>query len=320
MRPATGPAGEQVVAIDLGGTKIAAAAVDRQGACGPVITRPTPAREGPDQVLATVADAVRQVGDSSPGIIAAGVGAAGVIDAACGTVLSATDAITDWSGTRIADALRQALNLPVVVDNDVNAHAAGEAWLGGGRGCRSVLMTTVGTGVGGAVVLNGQPLHGAHHVGGEIGHAPARGAEHLPCGCGRRGHLEAIASGPGLLRHYHSIGGDIALADTREVFERASVADPLAARAVRDAASALGTCLAGLIMLLDPDVVVVGGGLAESGELWWEPMESALRAELIDIVASVPVKPAELGGKAALVGAAHRAWNELDSETRKAAL
>lgn len=320
MRPAAGLAAEQVVAIDLGGTKIAAAAVDRQGACGPVITRPTPAREGPDQVLAAIAEAVREVSDTTPRIIGAGVGAAGVIDAASGTVLSATDAITDWSGTRIADALGQALNLPVAVDNDVNAHAAGEAWLGAGQGCRSVLMTTVGTGVGGAVILDGQPVHGAHHVGGEIGHAPARGAEHLPCGCGRRGHLEAIASGPGLLRHYHSMGGDRAVADTREVFKRARVADTVALRAVREAASALGTCLAGLIMLMDPDVVVVGGGLAEAGQLWWRPMESALRCELIDIVASVPVKPAELGGKAALVGAAHRAWQQLGTETPRAAL
>lgn len=319
MSHAADRAAEQVAAIDLGGTKIAAAAVDRQGACGPVVTRPTPAREGPDRVLDAIVEAVRQVSDTSSKIVAAGVGAAGVIDAASGTVLSATDAITDWQGTPIADALREALNLPVVVDNDVNAHAAGEAWIGAGRGCRSVLMATVGTGVGGAVVLDGEPLRGAHHVGGEIGHAPARGAEHLPCGCGHPGHLEAIASGPGLLRHYHSLGGDVAVADVREVFQRSRRAETVALRAVRDAASALGTCLAGLVMLMDPDVVVVGGGLAEAGELWWEPMEAALRRELIDIVASVPVKSAELGGSAALVGAAHRAWKELCFETSKAA-
>lgn len=320
MQPAAARATEQVVAIDLGGTKIAAAVVDRQGACGPVLTRPTPAREGPDRVLAAMADTVRQVSDTSSRIVAVGVAAAGIIDAASGTVLSATDAITDWPGTRIADGLGRTLDLPVVVDNDVNAHAAGEAWLGAGQGCRSMLMITIGTGVGGAVILHGRPLHGAHHVAGEIGHAPARGAEHLRCGCGHRGHLEALASGPGLLRHYHSLGGDVAVGDARAVIERARIGETAALQAVRDAASALGTSLAGLIMLLDPEVVVVGGGLAEAGDLWWEPMESALRSELIDIVVSVPVRPAELGGKAPLVGAAHRAWNELGSASPEASL
>lgn len=299
----------RVVAVDLGGTKIAAAAVDRSGRCGPVVTRPTPARQGPDRVLAAIGDLVREVADTCPTVVAAGVGAAGVIDADTGTVLSATDAITDWPGTRIADALGQDLSMPVVVDNDVNAHAAGEAWLGAGRGSRSVLMVALGTGVGGAVVFDGQPLHGARHVAGEIGHTPARGAEHLACGCGRRGHLEAIASGPGLLRHYLSVGGEGAATDTRDLFERARAADPLARRAVREAAASLGSCLAGMVMLVDPDVIVVGGGLADAGEMWWQPMESTLRAELIDIAATVPVRPAELGSKAALVGAAHRAWS-----------
>ena len=299
---------ECVIAVDLGGTKIAVAAVDHEGRCGPVVTRPTPAHEGPDRVLAAIVDAVRQVMDTFPTVVAVGIGAAGVIDDATGTVLAATDAITDWPGTPIAEALTQALGLPVVVDNDVNAHAVGEAWLGAGRGAGNVLMVAIGTGVGGALVLDGQPLHGAHHVAGEIGHAPARGAEHLACGCGRTGHLEAIASGPGLLRHYHSVGGDVAVGDTREVVERARAGDPVALRAVREAASALGTCVAGFIMLSDPDVVVVGGGLAEAGDVWWEPMEAALRSELIDIVGQVPLRPAELGGAAALVGAAHRAW------------
>lgn len=308
---------EHVVAVDLGGTKIAVAAVDRDGHCGPVITRPTPAHEGPDRVLAAIADAVRQVMDTLPTVVAVGIGAAGVIDDRTGTVLAATDAITDWPGTNISEALRQALGLPVVVDNDVNAHAAGEAWLGAGRGATNVLMVAIGTGVGGAVILDGQPLHGGHHVAGEIGHVPARGAEHLTCGCGRPGHLEAIASGPGLLRHYHFRGGDIAVADTREVVERARLGDSVASRAVCEAASALGTCMAGFIMLSDPDVVVVGGGLTDAGDVWWEPMEAALRSELIDIVGQVPVRSAELGSAAALVGAAQRAWRGTEARSAR---
>jgi glucokinase len=92
------------------------------------------------------------------------------------------------------------------------------------------------------------------------------------------------------------------------VVDRARAGEPVALRSVRDAAAALGTCLAGFVMVTDPDVVVIGGGLVDAGDVWWEPMETALRAELIDIVREVPVKPAELGATAALVGAAHRAW------------
>lgn len=320
MSGGTADTGGQVIAVDLGGTKMAVARVDRHGTCGPVTTRPTPARQGPDSVLATVAEAVQKVAGTGPPVVAVGVGAAGVIDTATGTVVSATDAITGWPGTQIADVLHERLGLPVVVDNDVNAHAAGEAWLGAGRGARNVLLVAVGTGVGGAVVLNGQPLRGAHHAAGEIGHVPVRGAMHLRCACGRAGHLEALASGPGLLRHYHSLGGDPTLTDTRGVVERARAADELSLQVVRDAAAALGTCLAGVVTLLDPDVVVVGGGLAEAGEVWWEPMELVLRSELIDILADVAIKPAELGTNAALVGAGHLAWSLLTHDREEAPL
>jgi glucokinase len=251
-------------------------------------------------------------------VVAVAVGAAGVIDERSGRVLSATDAIAGWPGTELASGLQRLLDLPVFADNDVNAHAAGEAWLGAGRGARTVLVVAVGTGVGGAVVIDGQPLHGVHHVAGEVGHVPARGAEHLTCGCGRRGHLEAVASGTGLLQHYRSLGGRDEVADSRAVLERAAAGDEVASRAVEDAATALGTSLAGMVMLVDPDVVVVGGGLAEAGDLWWEPVERTLRAELVDVAADVPLRRAVLGGTAPLVGAARNAWHRLGPSTEDA--
>lgn len=301
-----------VVAVDVGGTKIAAAAVDHEGRCGLVSTRPTPSTQGPAAVLGAITDAVREVSDNHADVAAVAIGTAGVIDEATGTALSATDTITDWAGTRIAEELSATLSLPVIVDNDARTHAVGEVWLGAGRGAGSVLMLAIGTGIGGAVVLDGRPLRGAHHVAGEVGHVPARGAEHLTCPCGRRGHLEAMSSGPGLLRHYLSLGGDAQMPDTRHLLDRARAGDALAVRAVRESAAVLGTSLAGLVMLMDPDVVVLGGGLVDAGDVWWEPMEAALRAELIEVVADVPVRAAELGGSAALVGAARLAWNWLD--------
>ena len=297
-----------VVAVDVGGTKIAAAAVDHEGRCGLVSTRPTPSTQGPAAVLGAITDAVREVSENHAEVAAVAIGTAGVIDEATGTVLSASDTIIDWAGTRIAEELSATLCLPVVVDNDARAHAVGEVWLGAGRGAGSVLMLAIGTGIGGAAVLDGRPLRGAHHVAGEVGHIPARGAEHLICTCGRRGHLEAMSSGPGLLRHYLSLGGDAEMPDTRHLLDLARAGDALALRAVRESAAVLGAALAGLAMLIDPDVVVLGGGLVDAGDLWWEPMEAALRAELIEGVADVPVRPAELGGSAALVGRRPMAW------------
>lgn len=304
--------GRRVAAVDLGGTKTAACLVDADGDCGPVLTRPTPATAGPDAVLEQIAAMVRELAggrDQLETLVGVGVGAAGVIDANTGTVVSATEAIADWPGTNIADGLSHRLEeVRVVVDNDVNAHAAGESWLGAGHGHPRVLMVAVGTGVGGALVVGGLPVHGAHYVAGEIGHVPARGADHLRCPCGRPGHLEAISSGPGLVNHFRFLGGDLAHSDARQVVAAAEQGDGVAARAVHDAARALGLCLAGVVTVFDPDIVVVGGGMAEAGPRWWQAMEEALRAELIDALGSVPVVPSRLGGRAALVGAARLVW------------
>jgi glucokinase len=307
------PGAGRVAAVDLGGTKTAACLVDRAGVCGPVLTRPTPAMAGPERVLDHIAALIRDLTGNADGdrLVGVGVGSAGIIDTGTGRVVSATKAIAHWPGTNIAAGLKHRLGgVSVVVDNDVNAHAAGESWLGAGRGRRRVFMAAVGTGIGGALVVDGHPVRGAHHVAGEIGHIPARGADHLTCACGRPGHLEAIGSGPGLLHHFHSLGGDPAVCETRDIFAAVD-GDRVAARAVQDAAQALGRCLAGIRTTVDPEVVIIGGGMAGAGQVWWRPMDEALRAEVVDVLQPVPLVPAELGGQAALVGAARLAWTEL---------
>ncbi|MCA5892219.1 ROK family protein [Isoptericola sp. NEAU-Y5] len=319
-RPAEGGV---VVGVDLGGTKTAAAVVAADGSLGPVRTAPTPAASGPAAVLDAVAALVTEVvlaADAGTGgaglrLRALGVGAAGVIDVARGVVVSATETFPGWPGTDIAGGLRERLAalaapgpLDVVVENDVDAHAAGEAWLGAAAGARSALLVAVGTGVGGAVVLDGRPLRGAHHLAGEIGHAPVPGAEGLRCACGRPGHLEAVAAGPAIHRHYLRLGGDPASPDARDVVARAAGGDDLAARVVRASGEAVGRAIAAVATVLDPEVVVVGGGLAGAGELWWTALQDTVRAEVVDVLADLPVVPAALGGEAAIVGAARNAW------------
>jgi len=317
-----------VVGVDLGGTKTAAALVSADGAVGAVRTAPTPAQVGPQAVLDTVAALVREVVAAGGTLTApdgtstqvsaqvriggVGVGTAGVVDTTSGTIVSATDAILGWTGTAVRAGLQERLadllaGAPVTVENDVDAHAGGEAWLGAAAGLDSVLMVAVGTGVGAGLVLDGRPLRGARHVAGEMGHLPSPDAVGMRCGCGRPGHLEALGSGPALHRHYLRLGGAPEVADTRAVYARAVAGEELAVRAVTDSAQAVGRAVAGVVTVLDPAAVVVGGGMSQAGPLWWEPMVATVRAELIEPLADIPVLPSALGPVAAVLGAARTA-------------
>ncbi|UJP41571.1 ROK family protein [Cellulomonas palmilytica] len=306
-----------VVGVDVGGTKIAAATVDRAGRLGPLVQRPTNAARGPQAVLDAVAEAVHAVVADDPRPLAAvGIGTAGVVDVTRGVIVSATSTFPHWVGTRVRDevalrlraASRTEAGPAVHVENDVDAHAAGESWLGAARGASSALLVAVGTGVGGAVVLDGRTWRGAHHVAGEIAHVPVPGAELLPCTCGRAGHLEAIGAGPAIHRRYLALGGDPASPDTRDVVARAEAGEPLAARVVHDAATVVGRAIAGVASVLDPEVVVVSGGVAQARGTWWQALQDAVRAEVVDALADLPVRLAELGGAAPVVGAARGAW------------
>ncbi|MGN5732944.1 ROK family protein [Arthrobacter psychrochitiniphilus] len=301
-----------VVGVDLGGTKTAAGVVASDGSVLLTEQIPTLNRDGGEAILDATAALVRSLVTSAAAkgalVEAVGVGSAGVINAAEGTVISATDAILGWSGTAIAAGLTQRLGLPCAVVNDVHAHALGEAGHGAGAGAATALMVAFGTGVGGSFVINGQPVLGEHFVGGHMGHFASPLAVHrgipLPCSCGHVGHVEAIASGPAIHAAYRRDGGSATLADTRAVFESARAGDHLALSVIAKAATAAGQAVGGLINILDPAVVVVSGGLADAGELWWAGMETALRAELLAPLSQVPVVRASLGNTAAIVGAA----------------
>lgn len=303
-----------VVGVDLGGTKTSAAVVCPDGDAGPVVTVPTPSATGPREVLDAVAVAVRSalsaVDADDSALIGVGIGAAGAVDAASGTVISATETFRDWVGTDLAAGMRQRLgSIAVAVRNDVDAHALGEAWRGAAATASTFLMVAAGTGIGGAVVVDGRLRTGAHNVGGELGHVPAPGADGLRCTCGRFGHLEALAAGPAIHRDYLARGGTPTASDTRAVFDRARNGDEVALSVIETAAAGLARGVAGIVTTLDPDLVVVGGGLADAGPLWWRPFENTLRSELIDVLADIPVLPAAAGQTAAIIGAAKAVYD-----------
>lgn len=313
---------EVVLAVDIGGTKTAAALVDRELAIVDRAEAPTPGAQGSSAILEGVVSLGTSLLERAAGSVrlaGIGVGTAGVVDVPRGMIVSSTDTLAGWAGTPVADVLRAAFSstdepLPLHVQNDVDAHAEGELRLGAARGANSALLVAVGTGVGASVVVDGRIVRGHRHVAGELGHLPIAGADHLRCPCGRTGHLEALASGVGMLAHFRSLGGDPAVPDARRIVALAG-SDAIAARALAESAAAVGRGLAAGITMLDPEVVVLSGGVVAAGAAWWEPMEHALRAELIDVLHGVPVVRGRLGDRAPLIGAAASAWERIEDAT-----
>lgn len=280
-----------IAAVDIGGTKIAAGVEHPDHD----VTAPTPG--GPDAIVATVVDLVRSL--RVPGLRAVGVGSAGTFDPA-GTVVAATDLIPGWTGYPLASRLRDELGVPVTVLNDVHAAALGEAAAGAGRGVARVLVAATGTGLGGAVVLGGAVDPGGHGVAGSLGHVALPGLDRV-CSCGRVGHAEPYASGPGMERSFAELGGGSE--GLRRIGELAQSGDERAVAAIRIGGEALGRALAAAAAIADPDLVIVGGGPSQLGEVLLGPTRAAFRAEAPALLAEVPVVAAGLGPRAAIVGA-----------------
>lgn len=288
------------IGVDIGGTKIAAGRVEHDGTVSARRVRATPAGSGASAVLAATIDVVREL---SSGAAFVGVGAPGTVDTATGVIRAATALLPGWAGTRVGPELSAATGLPVLVDNDVNVSALGELRRGAAAGHEAVLYVSVGTGVGGALALGGHLVRGARGAAGEIGHLAVVGPpSERPCGCGLFGHVEAVSSGPAIEAAYGL--GDPDGPDLREIARRAENGDAHAARVIEYGATALGRALAGLVSALDPELVVVGGGVAGIGPAFVDPLIRALRAEVLPVLREIPVVTPTLGLDAPLVGAA----------------
>ncbi|MFD7621710.1 ROK family protein [Streptomyces sp. NPDC059802] len=307
-RPSAGRTGAAVIGLDLGGTKIAAALLGPNGTILSRHTRPTPARDGAAAVLDALAGAAAAV---DPGRLATalGIAAAGVVDPRTGMVTSATDSIRGWAGTALGAGLADRTGYPVACDNDVRATAGPElaALTADGGPDRadqgSLLFVAVGTGVGGAIAVDGRMLHGAAGLAGHLGHLPSPEAAGLPCTCGAAGHLEVIASGPGIAAHYARLTG--APVDRLEtVAARAGQGDASAVRAITTGATATGQVLGGLANALGPDRVVVGGGVPRIGPLYGDALAAAFTAELMPPLRGLVPRAPLFGADAAVLGAA----------------
>ena len=306
------------IGVDIGGTKIAAGVVDGSGNILATARRPTP-RHDSGAVLNDVADVVNELQAGVDGsIVGVGVGVAGGVDQSRSMVYFAPNLA--WSQVPVRAVLEAATQLPVVVENDGAAAAWAETRFGAGVGLEHVVMVTVGTGIGGGIVVDGHVMRGAHGVAAEIGHLNAVPDGRL-CGCGRHGCWEQYASGNALVREArelaserrHEAGALLALGDgTPEgvqgshITQAAQMGDPVAVEAFANVGTWLGRGLADLTAIVDPDAFVIGGGVSEAGDL----LLASARRTLSEKVFGGTNRPlpqllvARLGNDAGIVGAA----------------
>lgn len=288
--------------IDIGGTKVAAGLVDDRGQLLHHVQVPTPAREGPEAILAAALVAARAVlSATQKRVRSCGVATAGTVDPA-GRILTATTLLRDWAGADVGGYLRNALDLPVTVRNDVHAAGLAEVCVGTARGARTALMIAIGTGIGGAILVNGSIENGRTGTAGSLGHVPAPTSSGRLCSCGAPDHLEALASGPAMEDAYQSRTG--MRLDLRAIGALANQGNPCAQNVVSAAGSMVGRVLAGVANVIDPDVIVIGGGVSSLGALLLDPISVAYRQEALPGPATCRIDLAALGPNAGLVGAA----------------
>jgi glucokinase len=305
--------GGEALGVDIGGTKIAALRISPAGEIRASTVVPSPATDQEAALPAIEAAAAAVLDDD---VVAIGVGMAGLVDVRSGVLLSTPNLV--WRNVPLAAALGERFGLPVTVDNDATAAAWAESRLGASRGHDDSLFVGVGTGIGGGIVAGGRLLRGAHGLAGEIGHMIVEPGGPL-CGCGNRGCWEQVASGLAISRAGERAvteepgsaiarlaGGDPSRATGELVTEAAREGDDVAVAILGEVARRLGEGVAGLVNVLDPDIVVIGGGVGEAGDLLFGPLREAFRAtvEGVDVRPEVPITPAKLGNDAGAIGAA----------------
>lgn len=314
-----------IIGVDLGGTKISAGAVSHDGSrTAGVRSIPTQTELGAEGIVdrivgvieGVILDAVAETGAARKDFIGIGIGAPGPLDREHGIVVVAPN--LGWRNFPLRDRIFSRLSLPTVLDNDANCATVGEWWLGAARGGRNVVGITIGTGIGGGLIIHGALYHGSSDVAGEIGHTTID-VNGRHCKCGNYGCLEAYASGPAIATRAREalvredtasllpsmVGGDLDRITAETVYDAANKGDGLASEIVRDTARYLAIGIANLLNVVNPDVVVVAGGVTRAGEALFGPLRAEVRRRAFQpAVDACRIVAAELPGTAGVVGAA----------------
>ncbi|MFA6243185.1 MAG: ROK family protein [Candidatus Hydrogenedentales bacterium] len=309
-----------VAGIDLGGNHVKTAIVARNGAMIAKESRPTNAELGLDHVIDTMVASVEhalELANADPDdMIAVGVGAPGPMNWKTGVVFSPPN-LPGWENVPLADLMQKRLKVPTYVDNDANVATWGEFWSGAGREVDSMCCLTLGTGVGGGIVVFGRLLRGPDGTAAEIGHMNVC-RDGRACNCGAKGCLEAYASVTGMGRTAiegiesgrktmltEMCKGDLSLIDGKMIYDALSKGDEFAAWVMRETAIWLGTGVGSLINLLNPEMVVLCGGMIAAGDILFDPIRETALAQAFDVPANTAkIVPAGLGADSGVIGAA----------------
>ncbi len=314
------------IGIDIGGTDIKGGSVDSKGSIINEKTISTEVEKGVDYVLARISNLVKQLGNSvkqNPDIAGIGLGIPGQIDSEKGILLNSPN-LPAFKNIDVPSKLKSYLDLPIVWDNDANLAALGEFTYGAGKKVSEMMMITLGTGIGSGLILRGEVYHGSKGFGGEFGHLIIN-PQGPKCSCGNLGCVEAYAGTNGIIRTFKEItkaGMKSILKETgdeeltpKHISEAAKKGDKAAAETLKQAGFYLGVGLAGVINLLNLEMIVVGGGIAKAGDLILEPARKAVKEySLKDPGNIVKIVPAKLGNKAGLIGAAYQARLEVENQ------
>jgi glucokinase len=314
-----------IVGVDLGGTNIAAGAMPTDGTREIAMRMiPTRSEEGSEAVVDRIAGVIEDViaqtiaetGAERSDFLGVGIGSPGPLDRARGVVIVTPN--LGWRDFPLRDEVARRVNLPATLDNDANCATLGEWWCGAAKGGRNVVGMTIGTGIGGGLILDGKLYHGASDAAGEIGHTTIDSTGRR-CKCGNYGCLEAYTSGPAIAERAREaldgggdsmipglVDGDFSRITAQTVFEAAKRGDRTALDVVRDTAHFLGVGISNLINIFNPDIFVVAGGVTQAGELLFEPLRAEVRrrafkpsVEACRIVAgSLPVSAGVVGAVA----------------------
>jgi glucokinase len=297
----------RVIGVDVGGTKTLAAIVTREGAIETRLEHRTDV-SSQDALLAGLDSIVEQIREGHE-VVALGFGIPSRVDQRTGRAVASVN--IPLEGVDFRDRMSERHGLPVAIDNDANAATIGEWHAGAARGARNVVMLTLGTGVGGGLILDGRPFRGTTGVGAELGHIVI-GIDGPPCGCGGHGHLESYAAGRVADQAARELYGQGS--DGRELVERARAGESEAAVALADIGRKLGAGIASFVNVFEPELVVVGGGFGSAGELLLGPAREVVAVEGLEPARdTVRIVQAELGFFAGVIGAGMIGFEALES-------
>lgn len=316
-----------IIGVDLGGTTIKLAIINVEGEISHKWEIPTDVTDEGKNIISDIAEAIDQkLGEHSipkTNVIGIGMGAPGPVDLENGIIYEAIN--LGWKNKYpLQQKLEEATQLPVVIDNDANCAALGEMWKGAGNGAKEVVCITLGTGVGGGVIANGDIVHGINGAAGEIGHITSVTADGAPCNCGKTGCLETVASATGIVRiatekmqqepsegEMHKLFVQNGKITAKDVFDSARNGDQLANEVINEVAFHLGLALSHVANTTNPEKIVIGGGVSRAGDILLAPVKAYFeKFAFIRVAQSTKLTIATMGNDAGVIGAAWLVLNK----------